>query len=386
MTSTTSQLEKSLRELQISESDSQETSTVVRWVPSKYSSDVSQYVLVRPPRAPCGNRRLFGFPIVKREVWDIGTIAFKQIWPDETLPDDHFFIAMNSLTFIEIYLKLRVCTMARAKVVGDPKNIPPDCMSSGKVLLLVLWRDTESDEACPTPSQVHSLEVKLKRSPGWWVEVPVFFCCYVCWSRVQLTISFSALHTNFGQLTSEHFLTNVARFDGHGTDAGTSWHDLIRERECRARASARLQMVITVSALSLIFTAAIHIISIVAAKGLLIIRTYAFWQKNNKLLAVLLVWSCVLILIICIACAYHKQTLPLQTTTLFFKIPPQATVLLKRVAAVPFNIMAFSWPSNWGYQDYRDSDSPLVRAVFQGRVRFTVPAWWDKKLDTIVNN
>ncbi|KAG2135736.1 uncharacterized protein EDB93DRAFT_1107086 [Suillus bovinus] len=166
MTSTAGQLERSLGKLQILESDSQEMSTTVHWVPSKCSSDVSQYVLVRPPCAPCGNRRLFGFPVVKREAWDIGTIAFKQIWPDETLPDDHFFIAMNSLTFLKIYLRLRVCTMAREKVAGDSKNIPPECISSRKVLVLVLWRDTESEETCPTPSQVHSLEVKLKRPPG----------------------------------------------------------------------------------------------------------------------------------------------------------------------------------------------------------------------------
>ncbi|KAG2060415.1 hypothetical protein BDR06DRAFT_948576 [Suillus hirtellus] len=175
MTSTASQLERSLKKLQISKSGSQETSTVVEWVPSTYSSDASQYVLVRPPRAPCGNRRLFGFPIVKRELWNIGTIAFKQIQPNKTLPENNAFIAMNSLSFLEVYLGLRVCTMARGKVVGNSKNIPAECMPSpGKVLLLVLWRDTEPEATCPTPSQVHSLEVKLKRSPGWWVEVPQF--------------------------------------------------------------------------------------------------------------------------------------------------------------------------------------------------------------------
>jgi len=36
-----------------------------------------------------------------------------------------------------------------------------------------LWRDTEPEATCPTPSQVHSLEDKLKRPPGWWVEAPV---------------------------------------------------------------------------------------------------------------------------------------------------------------------------------------------------------------------
>ncbi|KAG1735423.1 hypothetical protein EDB19DRAFT_1724354 [Suillus lakei] len=172
MTSTASQLERSLRRLQIP--DSQETSTPERWVPSKYSSDVSQYVLVRPPRAPCGNRQLFGFPIIKKELWQLGAISFRHIQPDKTLPDDHTFLAMNSLTFLEVSLRLGVCTMAYGKVVGDSKHIPSECVSSGEVLLLVLWRDTEPEATCPTQSQVHSLAHKLKRSPGWWVEVPQF--------------------------------------------------------------------------------------------------------------------------------------------------------------------------------------------------------------------
>jgi len=170
MPATASQLEQSLRELQIS--DSQETSTAVQWVPSKYTSDPSQYVLVRPPRAPCGNRYLFGFPIVKKELWHMGTIAFHHVRPGKPLPDNHGFLVMNSLSFLKVHLQLHFCTLARGKVVGDSKNIPSECVSSGEVLLLVLWRDTESGATCPTPSQVYSLEEKLKRPPGWWVEVP----------------------------------------------------------------------------------------------------------------------------------------------------------------------------------------------------------------------
>ncbi|KAG1754666.1 hypothetical protein EDB19DRAFT_1667594, partial [Suillus lakei] len=170
MPSTASQLERSLRRLQIS--GSQETSTQEQWVPSKYNSDVTQYALVRPPRAPCGNRQLFGFPIIKKEIWQLGAISFRHIQPDKTLPDDCTFLAMNSLTFIKVSLGLRISTMAQGKVVGDSKHIPSECMSLGEVLLLVLWRDTEPEATCPTQSQVHYLAHKLKRSPGWWVEVP----------------------------------------------------------------------------------------------------------------------------------------------------------------------------------------------------------------------
>ncbi|KIK37833.1 hypothetical protein CY34DRAFT_809961 [Suillus luteus UH-Slu-Lm8-n1] len=83
---------------------------------------------------------------------------------------------MNSLSYLMVYLNLRICTLAHGKVVGDSKNIPSECMTPGDVLLLVLWRDTESEADCPTPRQVQSLEMKLKRSPGWWVEIPPFGC------------------------------------------------------------------------------------------------------------------------------------------------------------------------------------------------------------------
>ncbi|KAG2135735.1 uncharacterized protein EDB93DRAFT_1170618 [Suillus bovinus] len=138
MASTASQLEQSSKRPQISAS--QEQSTVLQWVPCKYSSDVSQYVLVRPPQAPCGNRQLFGFPIVKKELWDLGTISFRHIMPGKTLPDDHTFLVMNSLTFLKFSLRLAICTMARGKVVGDSDNIPPECMKSPGKAKCVPWR------------------------------------------------------------------------------------------------------------------------------------------------------------------------------------------------------------------------------------------------------
>jgi hypothetical protein len=99
-------------------SDSQETSTAVQWVPSKYTSDPSQYVLVRPPRAPCGNRYLFGFPIVKKELWHMGTIAFHHVRPGKPLPDNHGFLVMNSLSFLKVHLQLHLCTLARGPWKG----------------------------------------------------------------------------------------------------------------------------------------------------------------------------------------------------------------------------------------------------------------------------
>ncbi|KAG2060388.1 hypothetical protein BDR06DRAFT_948544 [Suillus hirtellus] len=75
---------------------------------------------------------------------------------------------MNSLPFLEVYLGLRVCTMAHGTVVGDLKNTLPECMSSpGKVLSGGIQNRGLSNAKSST-----FLEVKLKRSPEWWVEVP----------------------------------------------------------------------------------------------------------------------------------------------------------------------------------------------------------------------
>ncbi|KAG1866671.1 hypothetical protein F4604DRAFT_946804 [Suillus subluteus] len=120
-------------------------------------------------------------------------------------------------------------------------------------------------------------------------------------------------------------------------------------------------------------TNAIHIITIVAAEGLLIIRTYAFWRQSKKLLAVLLVLGA-----ICIACAVSiKQVinnLPLPNPS----GPPSSdcTFDTSRTSAVPYGFLAayelllMSLTVFKRYQDYRDSNSHLVRAVFQGGVRY----------------
>ncbi|KAG2158387.1 uncharacterized protein EDB93DRAFT_1334742 [Suillus bovinus] len=109
---------------------------------------------------------------------------------------------------------------------------------------------------------------------------------------------------------------------------------------------------------------AIHILSIVAAEGLLVIRTYAFWKQNNKLLAVLLVLAA-----ICIACAAGVtrvvNNIVAQPNS---SMPSQATASLKQVAAAPFILMSLMVFKR--YQDYRDSDSRLMRTFFQGTVQY----------------
>ncbi|KAG2031595.1 hypothetical protein BDR03DRAFT_1095460 [Suillus americanus] len=119
---------------------------------------------------------------------------------------------------------------------------------------------------------------------------------------------------------------------------------------------------------------AIHIISIVAAEGLLIIRTHAFWKQNKKLLAVLLVLAA-----IAIACAVSITDV---VSNLAAPADPSApptsncTFEAGRSSAIQYGfliayeLLLMSLMVFKRYKDYRDSDSRLVRAVFQGAVLY----------------
>ncbi|KAG2339749.1 hypothetical protein BDR05DRAFT_950910 [Suillus weaverae] len=166
--------------------------------------------------------------------------------------------------------------------------------------------------------------------------------------------------------------------------------------EYSARASAQLPMVINILSSQRFteFTAAIHIISIVAAEGLLILRTYVFWKQNKKLLAVLLVLAA-----ISIACAVsitqvvnNVAAAPVDPSA-----PPTSNCTFQagRSSAIQYGFLVayelckdISFQSHLArffnhiylvlmsltvfkrYQDYRDSNSRLVRAVFEGGVRY----------------
>ncbi|KAG2132444.1 uncharacterized protein EDB93DRAFT_906032 [Suillus bovinus] len=119
---------------------------------------------------------------------------------------------------------------------------------------------------------------------------------------------------------------------------------------------------------------AIHIITIVAAEGLLIIRTYAFWKQNNKLLVVLLVLAA-----ICIACAVSiTQVVGNLVAPAKPSNPPTSSCTFEagRSSAIQYGfLMAFelllmSLTVFKRYQDYRYCNSRLVRAIFQGGVRY----------------
>ncbi|KAG2119775.1 uncharacterized protein F5147DRAFT_121404 [Suillus discolor] len=123
---------------------------------------------------------------------------------------------------------------------------------------------------------------------------------------------------------------------------------------------------------------AIHIISIIAGEGLLIIRTYAFWRKNNKLLAVLLVLA-----VICIACgvgltdfvggllAVPANPSAPPTSNCTFQAGQSSAIQYGFLAA--YEILLLSLMVFKRYKDYRDYTSRLVRVVFQGGVWYLAP-------------
>ncbi|KAG2079099.1 hypothetical protein BDR04DRAFT_1226222 [Suillus decipiens] len=119
---------------------------------------------------------------------------------------------------------------------------------------------------------------------------------------------------------------------------------------------------------------AIHIISIVASEGLLVIRTYAFWKQNKKILAVLLIFAA-----ICIACAVSiTQVVSNLMASTNPSDPPisNCTFEAGRSSAiqygflVAYELLLMSLTVFKRYQDYRDSNSRFVRAIFQGGVRY----------------
>ncbi|KAG1788068.1 uncharacterized protein HD556DRAFT_1312339 [Suillus plorans] len=127
--------------------------------------------------------------------------------------------------------------------------------------------------------------------------------------------------------------------------------------EHSARTSAGLQMVIdtlNIQRLVTDFTTAIHIISIVAAEGLLILRTYAFWKQSKKLLAVLLVLAA-----ICIACGVGITNFVggLLDAPVNPSAPPTGNCNFEtnRGSAIQYGFLV-------AYE--------LLRAIFQGGVRY----------------
>ncbi|KIK45104.1 hypothetical protein CY34DRAFT_563940 [Suillus luteus UH-Slu-Lm8-n1] len=119
---------------------------------------------------------------------------------------------------------------------------------------------------------------------------------------------------------------------------------------------------------------AIHIISIVAAEGLLIIRTHALWKQNKRFLAVLLALAAISITsAVSITEVINNLETPVDPSA-----PPKSTCTFQagRSSAIQYGflvvyeLLLMSLTVFKRYQDYRDSNSRLVRAIFQGGVRY----------------
>jgi hypothetical protein len=127
----------------------------------------------------------------------------------------------NFPTFIQQSLRLPICTVARGQVDGPSENIPSECMvTPTTVQLLVVWKDTDSDDYCPTQHQVHILERKIQRPSGWsvdyhhphfWECVPTFFRTSFNWLWRPLLI-FSwvfCFHFTFSTVITDRHISNL---------------------------------------------------------------------------------------------------------------------------------------------------------------------------------
>ncbi|OAX31604.1 hypothetical protein K503DRAFT_777435, partial [Rhizopogon vinicolor AM-OR11-026] len=129
--------------------DSKGASNSEQWVPAKRSLGRPQVVLARPPRATGGYRQFFGFPITRDEVEYLGTMCFNQLRPGEKR--DRMFIYQNSSNFIQRSLCLPFCVVTCGLADGE-SDIPSECIiDPTAVRLLIVWRDRDDDDDCPTP-------------------------------------------------------------------------------------------------------------------------------------------------------------------------------------------------------------------------------------------
>ncbi|KAG2123502.1 hypothetical protein BD769DRAFT_909362 [Suillus cothurnatus] len=119
----------------------------------------------------------------------------------------------------------------------------------------------------------------------------------------------------------------------------------------------------------------IHIISIVAAEGLLVIRTWAFWQKSRKLLIGLLIYSAATVIgAVSMNLLPNHQLISNDTSM----IPGPCNFEASRNAALVYAILAqfecvililtaYKW-----FHDYRDSEihSSIVATVYGGSMLY----------------
>jgi hypothetical protein len=119
----------------------------------------------------------------------------------------------------------------------------------------------------------------------------------------------------------------------------------------------------------------IHIISIVAAEGLLVIRTWAFWQKSRKLLIGLLIYSAATVIgAVSMNLLPNHQLISNDASM----IPGPCNFEASRNAALVYAILAqfecvililtaYKW-----FHDYRDSEihSSIVATVYGGSMLY----------------
>ncbi|KAG1731760.1 hypothetical protein EDB19DRAFT_1736395 [Suillus lakei] len=125
----------------------------------------------------------------------------------------------------------------------------------------------------------------------------------------------------------------------------------------------------------------IHIIGIVAAEGLLVIRTWAFWHKSKRLLIVLVAYSVVTIIAAVSMNVFpNHQLISADVST----IPGQGGFESSRNAALVYAILALfecvilALTAYKRFSDYQKIESSIVTAVYGGSMFYMlciISAW-----------
>ncbi|KAG1865475.1 hypothetical protein DFJ58DRAFT_165293 [Suillus subalutaceus] len=112
----------------------------------------------------------------------------------------------------------------------------------------------------------------------------------------------------------------------------------------------------------------IHIISIVAAEGLLVIRTWAFWQKSKRVLIGLAAYS-----VVTIIAAVSMNVLPNhQLISADMSTLPQGSFESSRNAALVYAILALfecvilALTTYKKFSDYRKVESSIITTIYGG--------------------
>ncbi|KAG1718231.1 hypothetical protein EDB19DRAFT_990561 [Suillus lakei] len=118
----------------------------------------------------------------------------------------------------------------------------------------------------------------------------------------------------------------------------------------------------------------IHIISIVAAEGLLVIRTWAFWKMSKRVLIGLLTYSAVTIIaVVAVNVSPNHQLIPGGASTIpgcVFESSRNAAVVYAILAVFECVILILTRAAYKWFQDCREIRTSIITTVYGGSMLY----------------